>query len=709
MTTRKSGPAKREHHTWHLGNDSLSIAVDTRRLTIFVTERVTGTEWGADPWKATLGMLELRGRDGRFTTMDLSSARVKELEETADSRDRQWKGVRMKLIDFPSPDGPVRPDRDVSGVEVELALLIHESEPEFKFVVEAVETHSAYWDFESLQSPVRLFPLRTVIDDGYLAFCYEHGTIIPTRFSEGHFRYFNWIWERIAGRSYRTDRFSMPWFGAKKEASSFICILETPDDVALDVIANDIRAPDGGLSFSPRITAASPLWRSSRGSLRYPRTASYRFFPNGTYVDMAKHYRSLVKRTGLYRSLQEKTKENPEVQKLIGAPYFEIVSVSNRPRIPDMQGYSSAVYDGYHHLHTTFSEIAEILRDMHDDLSIKRALALIAGWGQRGYDNWRPIDTLPFNAEAGGEEKLKEAVHASKELGFLVGLFDNYRNLDLESPSYRQDVIGVDRDGSLQPGFSSEGGPSHQICSIKQNELCTVNMETFQRICPNVHFFDTTASNPARECYSEDHPLTRTQDKEWKRKLLTVAGQRGLVVGCEGVQDWVIPEIAFYQVHSTHIGLDVPLFNLVYHDAVIMHWQHSTPYNYGLDNYGYVRGNFLNKVLIDLLYGNPPSWVITRRLYSAWKDLIRSTYDLVAEHHARIALEELQDHRVLTSDFLVQESSFSGGTKVVVNFGPEVYLYEEKIQVPARGFRLMYPDNTITGSVEIKLSFSAQR
>ena len=233
-------------------------------------------------------------------------------------------------------------------------------------------------------------------------------------------------------------------------------------------------------------------------------------------------------------------------------------------------------------------------------------------------------------------------------------------------------------------------------------------METFQRISPNVHFFDTTASTPLRECYSSDHPLTRTQDKEWKRKLLSGVAKRGIVVGCEGVQNWVIPEIAFYQVHSTHIGLDVPLFNLVYHDAVIIHWQHSTPYNYGLDNYGYVRGNFLNKVLTDLLYGNPPSWVITYRLYLAWKDLIKSTYDLVAKHHERIGLNELADHSILTPDVLVQRSSFAGGTEVVVNFGPDSYRYEKRLSVPARGFCLMYPDETITGSVEIGLRFSVQ-
>jgi len=71
------------------------------------------------------------------------------------------------------------------------------------------------------------------------------------------------------------------------------------------------------------------------------------------------------------------------------------------------------------------------------------------------------------NAEAGGVAKLVKAIQAAKDAGYLAGLFDNYRNLDLNSPSYNEKYIMRDPNGALFPGFSSEGGHSQEICPWK--------------------------------------------------------------------------------------------------------------------------------------------------------------------------------------------------------------------------------------------------
>lgn len=69
--------------------------------------------------------------------------------------------------------------------------------------------------------------MRTVEDHGYMVLAEQQGMLIPSRFDQGYFRCLNWIWERIAGQASVFDRSSMPWFGAKKGQSSFLCIIET--------------------------------------------------------------------------------------------------------------------------------------------------------------------------------------------------------------------------------------------------------------------------------------------------------------------------------------------------------------------------------------------------------------------------------------------------------------------------------------------------
>ena len=174
--------------------------------------------------------------------------------------------------------------------------------------------------------------------------------LIPSRFERGYFRYLNWIWERIAGQASVIDQFSMPWYGEKLGQSSFICIIETPDDVNFGIIANDVRSPEQApappsavpaastVLSSPRLSAIWPYWRSVKGELGYPRVAHYIFHPHGGYVEMCKTYRNYALRTGKLVTLKQKIATNPTVEKLIGAPNFEIQVVANRalaPRLPE--------------------------------------------------------------------------------------------------------------------------------------------------------------------------------------------------------------------------------------------------------------------------------------------------------------------------------------------------------------------------------------
>ena len=494
----------------------------------------------------------------------------------------------------------------------------------------------------------------------------------------------------------------MPWFGGRKGESSFLCIIETPDDVAYGVIANDVRSPEqpptppsalptsGTTQHEPRLSSVWPYWHSVKGQLGYPRVAHYIFQPHGGYVEMCKTYRRYAVQTGRLVTLKQKIVENPDVQKLVGAANFEIQVVANHPMQPQYQGLSGAIYDGYHRLLTTFDQIAAMVHDLKDNLGVDHAVIRIAGWGREGYDNWRPVDQAEPNAEAGGAQKLAAAIAAAKAAGYLGGLWDNYRNFDLNSPSYDEKYILRDASGALNSGFTSEGGFSQEICPLEAVKLFQRNMDFYLRVLkPNLIYLDTIGGLPLIECYDPRHPLTRAGTREQRLNIMRLATNSGVVLGVEGPpQDWNLKLASFYDEAPIRFGIEVPLWGMVYHECALLYRQHSSPYDYGMDNYGYPRGPWPAKFLRGMLYGDQSSWTVSNEMYAAWRNTFKSINNVLAPHQSRLAFDELMGHQFLTPDYKVQQTVFSSGVQVTVNYGEFPFKMEDGTELPAYGYRV---------------------
>lgn len=708
---------------WVLANRHLRVVVRPDNLTLSVEDLSTRQSWDSDPWENSAGRIHLRGKKGESLTVSLGAAAQKKIEALPAGEGQDRVGLQFGLSKFRSRLGPVREDR---GPEEHLSLVLQiwlaKDRPELSFRIEQLHNSSRYWEVETIEWPLRPFPVRTVDDDGYIVFPQEQGFIVPSRFGEaGYFRYLNWVWERIAGQALVLDSSSMPWFGAKKGPSSFVCIIETADDVAYGLIANDVRAPGqdaappsavpaaGTALFAPRLSAVWPYWRAVKGELGYPRVARYTFQPRGGYVEMCKTYRKYAQQRGTFVTLKEKIAANPEVAKLIGAPNFEIQVVANRPRDPRYLSLAGPVFDGYHHLRTSFGQVEKIVRDLKDNLGVDRASIRIAGFGRKGYDNERPIDQASeVNVEAGGAAGLVSAIQAAKEAGFLAELWDNYRNLDLNSPSYDEKYIMRDSTGALVPGFSSEGGHSQEICPLEGVKLFQRNLDFYVRaLKPNAIFLDTIGGLPLVECYDSRHPLTRRGTREQRLNILRVATSAKLVLGAEGSpQDWNLGLVSFYDEHPIRFGIDVPLYGLVYHECAMLYRQHGSPYNYGMDNYGYPRGPWPAKFLRGLLYGDQSSWTVSNSAYYAWRKTFKAINDVLGPHQRRLAHEELLNHQILTADFLVQRTVFSSGVEVTVNYGEFPFRLEDGTELPAYGYRVRdaAPDGrSFSGRIDIGL------
>lgn len=697
-----SRAARPSTEDWVLTNPQLRVQFRPDTLTLSVEEVATHETWGSDLWENSAGRIYLRGKGGETLTVGLAAAARKDIEPIPAGA-QSGPGLRISLSQFHSHMGPVREDRGVdSHLSLVLQVQLAKETSELTFRVLEMQNTSPYWQVETVEWPLRLFPVRTVVDDGYIVFPEEQGYIVPSRFSQGYFRYLNWIWERIAGYSLVAEQSSMPWFGAKKGQSSFLCIVETPDDVAYGVIANDVRAPEqpaappsavpgqGTALSAPRLSAIWPYWRSVKGELGYPRSARYIFQPHGGYVEMCKTYRKYAQSEGKFVTLKQKIAANPEVAKLIGAPNFEINVLANRALAPQYATLSGPVLDGAHQLQTSFEQIHTMVEDMKNNLHLDRAVIRIAGWGGRGYDNDRPIDAAKVNEEAGGPAKLAQAIAAAEQAGYLGGLWDDYREMEVNSPSYDEKYIARHADGAMFVGFTSDAGHSEDVCARAAVNMFQKNMEYYMSaLHPNLIYLDTMGGLPLTECYDPRHSTTRTGNREARLDIMRVATSRKMVLGLEGTpQDWTLPLAAFYDEHPLRLGIEVPLYSLVYHDCAMLYRQHGSPYNYGMDLYSASRGSWPGKFLRGLLYGDQSSWTFSNSGYYAWRDTLKKINDVLEPHQRRLAFEEMLNHEILTPDLLVQRTTFSSGVEVTVNYGEYPYKLEEGSALPAYGYRV---------------------
>ena len=86
-----------------------------------------------------------------------------------------------------------------------------------------------------------------------------------------------------------------------------------------------------------------------------------------------------------------------------------------------------------------------------------------------------------------------------------------------------------------------------------------------------------------------------------------------------------------------------------------------------------------------MLYGSAPLWNLDRERWEEYKNSFIESYQNVCPCLLQIGYDELVSHRFVTEDHKVQESVFSSGKKVVVNFGNEDYRIESK-NIKSKGF-----------------------
>src|SRR5262249_1825222 len=148
---------------------------------------------------------------------------------------------------------------------------------------------------------------------------------------------------------------------------------------------------------------------------------------------------------------------------------------------------------------------------------------------------------------------------------------------------------------------------------------------------------------PPDEDFNPEHPTTRGDAIRERAKCYAWVREHLGLVGTEAAVDWVIPYADYSSpLRPGRAGVPVPLFNLVYHDAIV------TPYAPS-DLYGFLNGGLPQVSPGDL---------------DSARDRIRQLSAL----HQRVALLEMTNHEFLDANRKQERTAFADGTTVTVDW-----------------------------------------
>jgi hypothetical protein len=273
-----------------------------------------------------------------------------------------------------------------------------------------------------------------------------------------------------------------------------------------------------------------------------------------------------------------------------------------------------------------------------------------------------------------------------KALGWLFGLHDNYQDMYQDAPSWNEDYLIKNADGSPRKGGVWAGGQCWLICSKKAMELARrpQNIPRVKELfSPTLYFSDTVFAAGLYDCFDRNHPATPADDLRYKQQLCDyLRGEFGLF-GSEEGREWGVAHADYFEglmSHRTRFqrpndpDVVIPLFELVYGDAIpIYAHQSDRPRP---DNPGYILDHLLYAEMPVYHFGNHRYWTrpdgdfkpssgATNRLVFAHKaglgltdGFIKNTYEVLSPLHRLTALMPMTDHRFLTADRTAESTRF---------------------------------------------------
>ncbi len=450
--------------------------------------------------------------------------------------------------------------------------------------------------------------------------------------------------------------FTLAMFGVLGAKGGLLCAAETADD-CLWWLGKGERGR----------TWCANLQVESLGTMRYDRRVRL-YLTEPSIADIAKTYRKRVMERGRFKSWEEKIKERPALKRLFGALMCFI-------------GYCQDELD--------YAEECRKLKAY----GFHKALIYPVRFNTYSKD-FLMGGLPPINLS-------EEAVQKIKDLGYDTAPW-SWINEGLDDGS---------REMRSRFRRNRKGEPilNWQIDEQKWYQCCSSTLEDYQRQANACRFrdmtwdhFDVITCAANSECHALDHknhpgrPLSKTEDREWIRKLL-IAGQAGeRPVSSENFNDaysmeYDLGSVKAWAQYGPWEFWPIPLTMLVFHDSIIHSWWE--PHNYNnrfhsrdMKKYQYGGGRPRLMAAMDALYGCPPdvfpfgamygftgrgreSFVYKFRFEDEETQLALKLALPVARLHERTGMLEMTDFKFLSEDGCLQKTEFADGTRVYANFG----------------------------------------
>lgn len=455
----------------------------------------------------------------------------------------------------------------------------------------------------------------------------------------------------------------MPWWGHIKGNSGLLAIFATSDDAGIEY-----QHPEGGP------TRVQPIWFSSLGELSYLRTIEYYFLPEATHSSLAKKYRQWVKENKTFVSLKEKIARCPILEKIIGVPVIHVGALYHFEETG--QFFTKNPIENNHQL-LYFNDIAEHLRELKRK-GMDSAYVHLDGWGFLGYDSGHP-DIVPPGYEAGGLEGLKQLSRTCKEIGYIFALHDQYRDIYLNAVSFNPKLAVLNQARVREQHSIWCGGPQMLLSPrfvpsyVKRNHNWLINNGLeIQGV-----YLDVFSVVPLEESYEPFCPITRSECGQYRKEAFQFLKSKGYIMSSEEPTEYFVSVIDLvhhgpYWIQPSldngeKVGIPIPLFNLVYHDSLIMPWSITEDGGWGIPK---GDAGYLHCVLnAGMPYLN----------INANEEEIQRIKEFCAlAKHCQFL--ELVNHEFLDDTYRKQKTTYSDGTTVIVDFDKKT-------------FEIKYPEN----------------
>ena len=466
-----------------------------------------------------------------------------------------------------------------------------------------------------------------------------------------------------------------------------------------DIESTDLRWRDVPVG-DQKVVAPQFVIPANLGTFDRPWRMTLCFHDRGGYVAMAKRYRQFFAAAGYHKTLAAKAAENSAVNDLAGTTVFW--ACGSRPQ----------------HARET--------ADLIKSYGVDRCLLAMCNIPSR-----KPDDPA-YQAE------MAEAIKHIRSLGYHVYRYDQYRDAfepDPKKPGSHQinteawpDKLAHRADGSVIAAF---GPGSGVVCPQFFLPLARERMDReFAEFDYSAWFLDCLGSCGFMEgeCHDPAHRTDRYDCRREREALLAEVNRRGKLASTECGIDYLIPHIHWAEggttlvrwresihpqqvVENTDInstpaqkprnplaeisGLPptaaadrtisigtrfrIPFYSLCHHDEVVQTWRwedgmEQPPVYWQLKN------------LWTVLSASAPMYRIYGDRVKKYAAEITRTQHYVNEWVRQVAFDEMVNHRFVTPDRQVQESEFSSGKGVVVNFGDETHTLPDGQVVKARDY-----------------------